>query len=69
MAVVPDRRIGITHKLKMLRTNKAIVTAALEKILSAKASHELNASEFSKNSSELKNQQVSADSFGAANCC
>lgn len=51
MAVVPDRRIGITHKLKMLRTNKAIVTAALEKILSSKASHELN-------TSELKNQQV-----------
>ncbi|XP_037031936.1 ubiquitin carboxyl-terminal hydrolase calypso isoform X2 [Bradysia coprophila] len=36
MAVVPDRRIAITHKLKMLRTNKAIVTAALEKILSSK---------------------------------
>lgn len=59
MAVVPDRRIGITHKLKMLRTNKAIVTAALEKILSTKASHELIASEFLKNAIELKNQQVS----------
>lgn len=33
MAVVPDRRIAITHKLKMLKTNKAIVTAALEKLL------------------------------------
>jgi Ubiquitin carboxyl-terminal hydrolase, family 1 len=33
MAVVPDRRIAITHKLKMLRTNKAIVTAAMEKML------------------------------------
>lgn len=36
MAVVPDRRIAITHKLKMLRTNKAIVTAALEKLITAK---------------------------------
>lgn len=44
MAVVPDRRIAITHKLKMLRTNKAIVTAALEKILSTKA-HESSASD------------------------
>lgn len=34
MAVVPDRRIGITRKLKMLKTNQSIVTAALEKLLS-----------------------------------
>lgn len=33
MAVVPDRRIAITHKLKMLKTNEAIVTAALNKLL------------------------------------
>lgn len=33
MAVVPDRRTAITHKLKMLKTNQAIVTAALEKLL------------------------------------
>lgn len=58
MAVVPDRRIGITHKLKMLRTNKAIVTAALEKILSTKVSHETNVSE------ALKNQQVSVKRLG-----
>lgn len=45
MAVVPDRRIAITHKLKMLRTNKAIVTAALEKILSTKASETGTASD------------------------
>lgn len=36
MAVVPDRRIAITHKLKMLKTNRAIVTAALEKLLLTK---------------------------------
>ncbi|GAB0090441.1 Ubiquitin carboxyl-terminal hydrolase [Sergentomyia squamirostris] len=35
MAVVPDRRIAITHKLKMLKTNQAIVTAALEKLIKA----------------------------------
>lgn len=35
MAVVPDRRIAITHKLKMLNTNKDIVTGALEKLISA----------------------------------
>lgn len=37
MAVVPDRRIAITHKLKMLKTNRAIVTAALEKLLLSKS--------------------------------
>lgn len=33
MAVVPDRRIAITRKLKMLKTNQTIVTAALDKLL------------------------------------
>lgn len=44
MAVVPDRRIAITHKLNMLRTNKTIVTAALEKLMTAKSPHSLSAS-------------------------
>lgn len=35
MAVVPDRRIAITHKLNILRTNKNIVTSALEKLTTA----------------------------------
>ncbi|XP_030380673.1 ubiquitin carboxyl-terminal hydrolase calypso [Scaptodrosophila lebanonensis] len=35
MAVVPDRRIAITHKLKMLRTNQAIVSSTLQKLLKA----------------------------------
>lgn len=39
MAVVPDRRISITHKLKMLKTNQAIVTAALEKLFKSNESH------------------------------
>lgn len=36
MAVVPDRRIAITQKLKTLKINKAIVTATLEKLIKAK---------------------------------
>jgi DNA-binding Xre family transcriptional regulator len=33
MAVVPDRRISISHKLKKLRRNKEIVEEALEKLV------------------------------------
>lgn len=33
MAVVPDRRIAIQHKLKILKTNKEIVSAALQKMV------------------------------------
>ncbi|XP_037955424.1 ubiquitin carboxyl-terminal hydrolase calypso [Teleopsis dalmanni] len=40
MAVVPDRRIAITHKLKMLRTNQAIVSGTLQKLLKANESGE-----------------------------
>ncbi|XP_060516737.1 ubiquitin carboxyl-terminal hydrolase calypso isoform X2 [Cylas formicarius] len=36
MAVVPDRRLAIQHKLKMLRTNKQIVLDALQHLLSIK---------------------------------
>lgn len=39
MAVVPDRRIAITHKLKMLKTNKTIVTAALKKLMNSNNRH------------------------------
>lgn len=39
MAVVPDRRIAITNKLNMLRTNKTIVSAALETLITAKSPH------------------------------
>ncbi|XP_055386808.1 ubiquitin carboxyl-terminal hydrolase calypso [Condylostylus longicornis] len=35
MAVVSDRRIALTHKLKMLRTNKQIISATLQKLLKA----------------------------------
>lgn len=36
MAVVPDRRLAIHHKLKMLRTNKQIVLDALQQLLKIK---------------------------------
>lgn len=35
MAVVPDRRIGITQKLRTLKLNKKIVTDTLEKLIKA----------------------------------
>uniref|UniRef100_A0A182JQA8 Clustered mitochondria protein homolog n=1 Tax=Anopheles christyi TaxID=43041 RepID=A0A182JQA8_9DIPT len=44
MAVVPDRRIAITHKLKMLRTNQTIVSAALEKLLKSEKKETTSAS-------------------------
>lgn len=37
MAVVPDRRLAITHKLKMLRTNRQIVVDALQQLVKMKA--------------------------------
>lgn len=36
MAVVPDRRLAITHKLKMLKTNKQIVLDALQQLMKMK---------------------------------
>ncbi|KAJ8958684.1 hypothetical protein NQ318_016410 [Aromia moschata] len=36
MAVVPDRRLAIQHKLKMLRTNKQIVLDALQHLIKIK---------------------------------
>lgn len=36
MAVVPDRRLAITHKLKMLKTNKQIVLDALQQLMKIK---------------------------------
>lgn len=55
MAVVPDRRIAITHKLKMLRTNKAIVTAALEKLITAKCSNSIPSTSYN----EVKKESIS----------
>ncbi|XP_050311867.1 ubiquitin carboxyl-terminal hydrolase calypso isoform X2 [Anthonomus grandis grandis] len=40
MAVVPDRRLAIQHKLKMLRTNKQIVLDAIQQIIRIKAKKE-----------------------------
>lgn len=43
MAVVPDRRLAIQHKLKMLRTNKQIVLDALQHLLKIKEKSNLSA--------------------------
>ena len=56
MAVVPDRRIAITHKLKMLRTNQAIVSGTLQKLLKA---NEINESS---NASKSDCENGSSDS-------
>lgn len=53
MAVVPDRRIGITHKLKMLRTNRQIVVDALQQLVKMKA----------QNVNENPNQEDTKDSL------
>lgn len=44
MAVVPDRRLAIQHKLKMLRTNKQIVLDALQHLLKIKEKSGANGS-------------------------
>ncbi|XP_034230506.1 ubiquitin carboxyl-terminal hydrolase calypso [Thrips palmi] len=36
MAVVPDRRLALTHKLKMLNTNRQIVSEALQQVAKLK---------------------------------
>ncbi|KAK3910644.1 Ubiquitin carboxyl-terminal hydrolase calypso [Frankliniella fusca] len=36
MAVVPDRRLALTHKLKMLNTNRQIVSEALQQVTKIK---------------------------------
>uniref|UniRef100_A0A1B0A3Q6 Ubiquitin carboxyl-terminal hydrolase n=1 Tax=Glossina pallidipes TaxID=7398 RepID=A0A1B0A3Q6_GLOPL len=58
MAVVPDRRIAITHKLKMLRTNQAIVSGTLQKLLkSNEGSLDNSSTKPSENGTELNWEQ------------
>lgn len=45
MAVVPDRRLAITHKLKMLKTNKQIVLDALQQLMKIKHSEKKETTE------------------------
>lgn len=63
MAVVPDRRIAITHKLKMLRTNKAIVTAALEKLIKVKTPHLAVSNEIKKESIKCESVDIKRDAL------
>uniref|UniRef100_A0A1A9WHX2 Ubiquitin carboxyl-terminal hydrolase n=1 Tax=Glossina brevipalpis TaxID=37001 RepID=A0A1A9WHX2_9MUSC len=58
MAVVPDRRIAITHKLKMLRTNQAIVSGTLQKLLKSNEDNlDNSATKTNENATELNWQQ------------
>ncbi|XP_061397092.1 ubiquitin carboxyl-terminal hydrolase calypso [Musca vetustissima] len=60
MAVVPDRRIAITHKLKMLRTNQAIVSGTLQKLLKAnEATSDGTTSRTEENGEQSTSQQQS----------
>lgn len=60
MAVVPDRRLAISHKLTMLKTNRQIVLEALQQLV--KLSHQdgseknVNDSEKTEKSNEKKNK-------------
>ncbi|KAK2578862.1 hypothetical protein KPH14_001270 [Odynerus spinipes] len=50
MAVVPDRRLAISHKLTMLKTNRQIVLEALQQLV--KLSHQDNSLDKTTNDSE-----------------
>ncbi|XP_014608815.1 ubiquitin carboxyl-terminal hydrolase calypso [Polistes fuscatus] len=50
MAVVPDRRLAISHKLTMLKTNRQIVLEALQQLV--KLSHQDNGTEKTTNDPE-----------------
>lgn len=50
MACVPDRRLAITHKLKMLKTNKQIVLDALQQLMKIKHSNNADKEEAKKES-------------------
>ncbi|KAL2750975.1 ubiquitin carboxyl-terminal hydrolase calypso isoform X2 [Vespula maculifrons] len=50
MAVVPDRRLAISHKLTMLKTNRQIVLEALQQLV--KLSHQDNGTEKTTNDAE-----------------
>ncbi|XP_076635208.1 ubiquitin carboxyl-terminal hydrolase calypso [Colletes latitarsis] len=54
MAVVPDRRLAISHKLTMLKTNRQIVLEALQQLV--KLSHQ-DGSEKNQNDSEKSDKQ------------
>lgn len=54
MTVVPDRRLAITHKLKMLKTNKQIVLDALQQLMKIKHSE----SKSNKEEQEVKKEKV-----------
>ncbi|CAG9863046.1 unnamed protein product [Phyllotreta striolata] len=64
MAVVPDRRLAIQHKLKMLRTNKQIVLDALQHLMKIKEKGTVKTENVNENErgSSAANIEESADS-------
>ncbi|XP_039295521.1 ubiquitin carboxyl-terminal hydrolase calypso-like [Nilaparvata lugens] len=61
MAVVPDKRLGITHKLNMLKTNRQIVMEALQQLV--KLNHPDLASVSPGDKTELKTELSSGESM------
>ncbi|GJQ73258.1 putative polycomb group (PcG) protein [Trypoxylus dichotomus] len=53
MAVVPDRRLAITYKLKMLKTNRQIVLDALQQLMKIKNSDKKGEKDEDKSKKEL----------------
>lgn len=65
MTVVPDRRLAITHKLKMLKTNKQIVLDALQQLMKIKHSelkaNKEEAEKIKKESIEIQNVEIKVE--------
>ncbi|KAH0809163.1 ubiquitin carboxyl-terminal hydrolase calypso [Tenebrio molitor] len=59
MAVVPDRRLAIHHKLKMLKTNRQIVLDALKHLVKVKKDKKEEDSGSSVNASNATDEEVS----------
>lgn len=64
MAVVPDRRLAIQHKLKMLRTNKQIVLDALQHLLKIREKNTTNCGSESGGNAKSDSQSEPSNSVG-----
>lgn len=65
MTVVPDRRLAITHKLKMLKTNKQIVLDALQQLMKIKHSemkaNKEEAEKLKKENADMQNIEIKVE--------
>ncbi|KAJ8895553.1 hypothetical protein PR048_000889 [Dryococelus australis] len=62
MAVVPDRRLALTHKLNMLKTNKQIVSEALQQLVKLKTNSTKEETERIKDKKDEENNVPSTES-------